>query len=156
MHQYRYEFSKNYMSWNRKKNSTQKMTQNLKRISFYDFIGRTHYLRELKHKQLKLSWLSTIIFLPDVEETLRWTKNSRWNSHQKLIKLFISKAYQCQPAWKKTQCWVDSDAKKWNHYNTALHELSKSQFCTEKTQGKSKSSASQKNQQGDFRWIQQK
>ena len=39
--------------------------------------------------------------LPDIEQAWRWTRNLRWDSHQKATKLITAKTYQCRSSWKR-------------------------------------------------------
>ena len=70
--------------------STEARNKFLKRIDWTDTL-----LTEQKNKQLKMSWLSTMIFSPDTEWILGWTRSSRWNWLPKMTKLSIAKIYQC-------------------------------------------------------------
>ena len=50
-------------------------------------------------------------YLPDTEWTLRWTRSLKWDSHQKMTKLFTTKTYQFQSTWKKTNLLTSSSCK---------------------------------------------
>ena len=70
------------------------------------FLKRFHWtdtlLTETENGQSKISWLSTMIYLPDTKWTSGWTLSSKWDLHRKKAKLSTAKAYLCRSTWKKS------------------------------------------------------
>ena len=78
--QHRHQSSRKWLNSKIKKISIHKRAQNLETVfSNRHLIELTHFQQKQRCNQLKMSWSTIIIHLPDTGWTLGWTRNSRWN-----------------------------------------------------------------------------
>ena len=104
----------------------------------------------------KISWSSTMIYLTDTERIKEWTRSLKWDSHQKVTKLFTTKTYRsdADPPEKRLNHWTRPYAQTGDYHGLTLLKTCKSYFCTDKTQQKFTSPCgSQEKQHPDCRWT---
>ena len=120
-----------------------------------DLIGQTHCSWKPKNTKWETFYWSSMLYLPDIQCTLGWTRSFKWDRQQKMTKLF---ATQNLPLLihlkKKPNRWAGPYAIIWNHHSPTFLKLRKCHFFRDETQRKNTFTyGSQENQHTAWWWL---